>query len=143
MWTVYTSIKDITPKTKNWKIKMIVAEKSPKRISQRTAVKYQNLILIDKEGNRVQATMFGTDIDPRENTLKILQSYYIIDAYVKPVDPKYKIGEYQYQWTLNSKTIIEDVPQNEEQIDAPKYEIIPFKDLEAYRGSIGEIGNLI
>ena len=49
MWTVYTSIKDITPKTKNWKIKMIVAEKSPKRISQRTAVKYQNLILIDKE----------------------------------------------------------------------------------------------
>ncbi|KAF5452911.1 hypothetical protein F2P56_027865, partial [Juglans regia] len=49
MRTVYTSIKDITPNTRNWKIKMIVAEKSPKRISQRTNVKYQNLTLFDEE----------------------------------------------------------------------------------------------
>jgi hypothetical protein len=91
----------------------------------------------------VQAAMFGTDIDPRDDTLKILHSYYIINAYVKPVDPKYKIGEYKYQWTLNSKTIIEDVPQNENQIDAPTYDIVPFNDLETYRGSIGGIGSLI
>ncbi|KAF5452910.1 hypothetical protein F2P56_027864 [Juglans regia] len=88
MRTVYTSIKDITPNTRNWKIKMIVAEKSPKRISQRTNVKYQNLTLFDEEGNRVHASMFGTDIDHREDTLNIFQSYYISNAYVKPVDSR-------------------------------------------------------
>ncbi|KAF5476383.1 hypothetical protein F2P56_008106, partial [Juglans regia] len=49
MRTVYTSIKDITPSTRNWKIKMIVADKSPKRTGQRSPVKYQSLTLIDPE----------------------------------------------------------------------------------------------
>ncbi|KAG7994346.1 hypothetical protein I3843_01G054000 [Carya illinoinensis] len=49
MRTVYTSIKDITPNTRDWKIKMIVAEKSPKRTGQHSPVKYQSLTLIDPE----------------------------------------------------------------------------------------------
>ncbi|XP_042954753.1 uncharacterized protein LOC122291181 [Carya illinoinensis] len=63
MQTVYTSIKDITPSTRDWKIKMIVAEKSPKRTGQRSPVKYQSLTLIDPEENRLQATIFDKDID--------------------------------------------------------------------------------
>ncbi|XP_042964622.1 uncharacterized protein LOC122298841 [Carya illinoinensis] len=97
MQTVYTSIKDITPSTRDWKIKMIVAEKSPKRTGQRSPVKYQSLTLIDPEENQLQATIFDKDIDSRQDTLHIFQSYYINNAYVKPLDPKYRIETHEYQ----------------------------------------------
>ncbi|XP_035539697.1 uncharacterized protein LOC118344048 [Juglans regia] len=139
MRTVYTSMKDITPSTRNWKIKMIVADKSPKRTGQRSPVKYQSLTLIDPEGNRVQATMFDKDIDSRDDTLHIFRSYYISNAYVRPLDPKYRIETHEYQWILNSKTIIEEVPKDEEQLEVPKYQLIPFNELDAYKDSIAEI----
>ncbi|XP_042942854.1 uncharacterized protein LOC122277037 [Carya illinoinensis] len=72
--TVYTLIKDITPSTRDWKIKMIVAKKSPKRTCQCSPVKYQSLTLIDPEGNRLQTTIFDKDIDLRQDTLYIFQS---------------------------------------------------------------------
>ncbi|KAG6719332.1 hypothetical protein I3842_03G000100 [Carya illinoinensis] len=139
MRTVYTSIKDITPSTRDWKIKMIVAEKSPKRTGQRSPVKYQSLTLIDPEGNQLQATIFDKDIDSRQDTLHIFQSYYISNAYVKPLDPKYRIETYEYQWILNAKTIIEEVPKDEGQLEPPKYQLIPFNELDAYKNSIAEI----
>ncbi|XP_041001530.1 uncharacterized protein LOC121247218 [Juglans microcarpa x Juglans regia] len=40
-----------------------------------------------KRGNRVQATMFDKDIDSRDDTLHIFWSYYISNAYVRPLDP--------------------------------------------------------
>ena len=49
MRTVDPSIKDIIPVTKNWKVKMLVAEKSPKRIARNSITKYQNLTLIDPQ----------------------------------------------------------------------------------------------
>ncbi|XP_042969224.1 replication protein A 70 kDa DNA-binding subunit B-like [Carya illinoinensis] len=139
MRTVYTSIKDITPSTRDWKIKMIVAEKSPKRTGQRSPVKYQSLTLIDPEENQLQATIFDKDIDSRQDTLHIFQSYYISNAYVKPLDPKYRIETYEYQWILNAKTIIEEVPKDEGQLEPPKYQLIPFNELDAYKNSIAEI----
>ncbi|XP_041027886.1 replication protein A 70 kDa DNA-binding subunit B-like [Juglans microcarpa x Juglans regia] len=139
MRTIYTSIKDITPNTRNWKMKMIVADKSPKRTGQRSPVKYQSLTLIDPEGNRVQATMFDKDIDSRDDTLHIFQSYYISNAYVRPLDPRYRIETHEYQWILNSRTIIEEVLKDEEQLELPKYQLIPFNEFDAYKNSIAEI----
>ena len=85
--------------------------------------------------------MFDKDIDSRDNTLHLFQSYYISNAYVKPLDPKYRIEKYEYQWILNSRTIIEEVPKDEEQLEPPKYQLVPFNELDAYKNSIAEIGN--
>ncbi|XP_042962415.1 uncharacterized protein LOC122296677 [Carya illinoinensis] len=140
MRPIFTSIKDISPAVKNWKIKMIVAEKSPKRTGQHSPVKYQNLTLIDQEGNRVQATMFGTDIDSRKNSLHIFRSYYITNAFVKPLDPKFRTESYEFQWILNSKTIIEEVPNDETHLKLPKFNFISIDQLDPYKDSIAEIG---
>ncbi|XP_042958174.1 ATP-dependent DNA helicase PIF1-like [Carya illinoinensis] len=91
-------------------------------------------------GNQLQATIFDKDIDSRQDTLHIFQSYYISNAYVKPLDPKYRIETYEYQWILNAKTIIEEVPMDEGQLEPPKYQLIPFNELDAYKNSIAEIG---
>ncbi|XP_062075122.1 uncharacterized protein LOC133779145 [Humulus lupulus] len=139
MPTICTSINEITPNTKPWKIKMIVADKSPKRTSRSSAVKYQNLILIDQQGNRVQSVIYGIDIDSREDTLKLFHSYYISDALVKNANPRYKIGSYEYDWTFNSRTLIEDVEEQDNQIEAQKYNIVPFTDLHSYKDSTERI----
>ncbi|XP_042972733.1 uncharacterized protein LOC122304524 [Carya illinoinensis] len=68
------------------------------------------------------------------------KSYYISNAYVKPLDPKYRIETYEYQWILNAKTIIEEVPKDERQLEPPKYQLISFNELDAYKNSIAEIG---
>ncbi|XP_062075425.1 replication protein A 70 kDa DNA-binding subunit B-like [Humulus lupulus] len=42
---------------------------------------------------------------------------------------------YEYDWTLNSRTLIEDVEEQDNQIEAPKYNIVPFTDLHSYKDS--------
>ncbi|XP_042962656.1 replication protein A 70 kDa DNA-binding subunit B-like [Carya illinoinensis] len=139
MRTVYASIRDIIPVTKNWKVKMLVAEKSPKRIARNSITKYQNLTLIDPQGNRLQAVIFGKDIDLRDDTLQVFQSYYIGNAYVKAIDPRHKIESHEYQWIINSRTIIENIEDDEPVLKAPEYNIIPFNELDAYKDTDSEI----
>ncbi|XP_042978864.1 ATP-dependent DNA helicase PIF1-like [Carya illinoinensis] len=76
--------------TKNWKVKMLVAEKSPKMIARNSITKYQNLTLIDPQGNRLQAVIFGKDIDLRDNTLQIINSRTIIEN-VEDDEPVLKV----------------------------------------------------
>ncbi|XP_042950394.1 replication protein A 70 kDa DNA-binding subunit B-like [Carya illinoinensis] len=139
MRTVYVSIKDIIPVTKNWKVKMLVAEKSPKRIARNSITKYQNLTLIDPQGNRLQAVIFGKDIDLHDDTLQVFQSYYIGNTYVKAIDPRHKIESHEYQWIINSRTIIENVEDDEPVLKDPEYNIIPFNELDAYKDTDSEI----
>ena len=73
----------------------------------------------------------------------MFRSYYIINAYVKLLDPKYKTESHQYQWIINAKTIIEEIPENEQQVEIPKYNLIPINELDAYKDSIAEIGKLL
>ncbi|XP_041011406.1 replication protein A 70 kDa DNA-binding subunit B-like [Juglans microcarpa x Juglans regia] len=95
-----------------------------------------------KRGNRLQATIFGKDIDLRNDMLHIFRSYYISNAYVKPLDPKHRIEAYEYQWILNSRTIIENIPDDEVELQPPEYDIIPFTNLHDYKNTGTEIAIL-
>lgn len=87
--------------------------------------------------------MFDKDIDLRDDTLHIFRSYYIKNAYVKLLDPKHRIETHQYQWILNSWTIFEKIPDDEQPLEPPKYNIVPFSELDAYKYSIAKVGNLL
>ncbi|KAG6664619.1 hypothetical protein CIPAW_02G106300 [Carya illinoinensis] len=87
--------------------------------------------------------MFDKDIDSQDDTLHIFRSYYISNTYVRSLDPKYRIKTHEYQWILNSKIIIEKVPNDENQLEAPEYQLIPFNELYAYKNSIAKISNLL
>ncbi|KAM6587646.1 hypothetical protein CsatA_010251 [Cannabis sativa] len=131
MATIYTTIKDITPTTKSWKIEMRVLEKSGKRTSKCSPLKYQKLMLADKKGNDVEAIIFGTEIDARENTLEVFHTYYISNAYVKKktAPPFDKKQDYKYSWTVNSRTEIEEIQTEDNQVSTPNYDFIPFSNL--------------
>ncbi|KAM6569688.1 hypothetical protein CsatB_017673 [Cannabis sativa] len=134
MATIYTTIKDITPTTESWKIEMRVLEKSGKRTSKSSPLKYQKLMLADKKGNDVEAVIFGTEIDARENTLEVFHTYYISNAYVKKAAPPFdKKRDYKYSWTVNSRIEIEEIQTEDNQISVPNYDFIMFSDLHTLK----------
>ncbi|KAF5466120.1 hypothetical protein F2P56_016075 [Juglans regia] len=95
-----------------------------------------------KRGNRLQATIFDKDIDLRNDMLHIFRSYYISNAYVKPLDPRHRIEAHEYQWILNSRTIIENIQDNEVELQPPEYDIISFTNLHEYKDTGTEIAIL-
>ncbi|XP_041001096.1 uncharacterized protein LOC121246852 [Juglans microcarpa x Juglans regia] len=119
--------------------KMIVAEKSPKRVAQNSPTKYQNLVLMDVEGNHVQAVIFGKDIDLRDDTLNVYQSYYIANAFVKPLDARHRREAYELQWIINSRTIVENIEYDESSLKPPDYNIVHLNQLDMYKDKDAEV----
>ncbi|KAL4606767.1 hypothetical protein ACB092_09G127300 [Castanea dentata] len=132
MRMIYNSIKDIHPETRNWKVKVLVAEKTMPQASLQGVSTYQRLILIDKEGNRVQAVMLSRDIQHHEDTLIQARAYFITNALVKPIPTKLCLIDHNYQWIINTKTVIEDVLEDEILFHTTEYSFVPFNEFHKY-----------
>ncbi|KAM6542326.1 hypothetical protein CsatB_006773 [Cannabis sativa] len=133
MPTLHQSVDDITPTTVGWKIKMTVLQKFPPRTSMSSPVRYQKLYLSDPKGTRVDAVIFADDIEALEDTLHELHTYHISDARVNRTPARYlKNGtNYPFSWTLNSKTQVVEVQEEDKQISKPVHEFVSFKNLSS------------
>ncbi|KAM6560144.1 hypothetical protein CsatA_029383 [Cannabis sativa] len=133
MPTLHQSVDDITPTTVGWKIKMTVLQKFPPRTSMSSPVRYQKLYLSDPKGTRVDAVIFAEDIEALEDTLHELHTYHISDARVNRTPARYlKNGtNYNFSWTLNSKTQVVEVQDEDKQISKPVHEFVSFKNLSS------------
>ncbi|KAH9624240.1 hypothetical protein KSS87_007415 [Heliosperma pusillum] len=114
--------------------KSAVMEKSFPRTASQSSNKYQRLILTDGQGMRVQATIFGKDIESLSNTLYTLGHYYVSNAIVRPIPKQHRIVNNKYQWTLSTKTPIREV--SEEELDgrviAANFNLVSFSHLPQY-----------
>ncbi|KAI9186476.1 hypothetical protein LWI28_017648 [Acer negundo] len=125
-------ISDIFPMTKGWTVKVLVAEKTIPRESQHSSIRYQRLILIDSKGTRVQAIIFGADIKLFEDTLTRSKIYHISNAYVSPIKPKHRIMENDLQWTINGRTLVKEVEDDQASF-------VSFADLEKYKNCTAQV----
>ncbi|KAJ7962109.1 Replication protein A subunit [Quillaja saponaria] len=107
-------ISEITPQTKNWTAKVRVIEKLLPRTSMSSPKKYQRIVLMDKEGTKVQASIFGAEINLLGTTLSNMNYYNIAGAIVSTIEPQYCLVSSQFQWKLSSRTYIEQLPSDEE-----------------------------
>lgn len=82
-------------------------------------------------------------MDLQNETLHIYPSYYISNAYVKLVEEKYRIDYKKYQWIINSRIIIEEILNDELALDPPDYKFVSFNELDAYKNTNSEIGNIL
>ncbi|KAH9605684.1 hypothetical protein KSS87_004920 [Heliosperma pusillum] len=91
---------------------------------------------------RVQATIFGKDIESLSNTLYTLGHYYVSNAIVRPIPEQHRIVNNKYQWTLSTKNPIREV--SEEELDgrviAANFNIVSFSHLPQYVDSGTLIG---
>ncbi|KAL5578975.1 hypothetical protein UlMin_011417 [Ulmus minor] len=128
-------LKDITIGTKGWTAKVIVEAKAMPRSSQRSPVKYQRMILRDSEGTKVQATIFESDIDKFSDVLALYKTYYISNAVVKTILPQHRIAKNDYQWHINSKTVVEEVTEVYSSISLPPYNFVSFSEFSKHINS--------
>ncbi|KAF8380722.1 hypothetical protein HHK36_028212 [Tetracentron sinense] len=128
-------ILEITDHTRNWIAKIQVNDKSLTHQARYGTKRYQRLTFSDSKGNRVQATIFDSDISLFQHTFSPMKSYYVSDACVNPIDPKYRYVSNNYQWIINNRTRVEDVEENEEDVSEEIYKFVPFNDLNAHMNS--------
>ncbi|KAF3944538.1 hypothetical protein CMV_029006 [Castanea mollissima] len=124
--TIYNSIKDIHPETRNWIVKVLVVEKTMTRTSTQGVIIYQRLILINIEGNRVQVVQFGRGIQLREYTLIQARMYFITHTLVKLMPTRLRLVDHNYQWIINTTAVIEDVLEHEILFHTTNYSFVPF-----------------
>ncbi|XP_062104302.1 uncharacterized protein LOC133815480 [Humulus lupulus] len=136
------SIKEIFPRSKNWICKVLVAEKHPPRNSRRNSSIFQHLLLVDKEGTRIQATIFEENIQKYEKLIIMFKTYNISNALVNFIPQQYRIVDNKYQWIINEHTAVKEV-EDEEIINAPQelynFSFVPFNALEQYKSRTMEV----
>ncbi|KAL2454448.1 DEAD-box ATP-dependent RNA helicase 24 [Abeliophyllum distichum] len=133
-------IPDVSPGQTSWTAKVVVAEKNVSRTAQRSPVKYQNMVLVDPQGNKVHATIYNNDITAFQDTLLLSKTYLISNATVRHTDPKYKATAGPVQWTINGRTRIEELDENHDDLVFSTYDLVSFDNLQEYMDSKDEIG---
>ncbi|KAL2525432.1 ATP-dependent DNA helicase [Abeliophyllum distichum] len=83
----YKFITAITPNTTTWTTKVVVLEKTSVRTAYHSPTKYQNVVLMDMERNRVQATIYDTNIQAFQDHLIPSRTYLISNAVVRLTKP--------------------------------------------------------
>ncbi|XP_021767504.1 replication factor A protein 1-like [Chenopodium quinoa] len=104
----YVPLSKLTPKSKSYKIKVAVKEKSPVRTPPNKR-RFQKLIFADDEGNKIRETLFGDEIDHFKKLLDHQKEYIIEHAPIKPTDPKFVNREGPYQIGFGGKIAIQPV----------------------------------
>ncbi|XP_060668587.1 replication protein A 70 kDa DNA-binding subunit B-like [Ziziphus jujuba] len=132
-------IKDIQAQQRGWTVKVVIIEKAMPRVSKSSPNKYQRLILADEEGNKIQATIYGGDIHIFRDTLIIGKNYYISNAWVKEIGAQYQIVQNNLRWTINGRTIVEEVTRDSEIIVPAVYSFVPFSRLHTYIDSLSHV----
>ncbi|KAK9128754.1 hypothetical protein Syun_017551 [Stephania yunnanensis] len=131
-------LKDIDPNTVNWYADVYVLEKLPIKQSNNSSVMQQRLILVDEEGYRIQATIFGNDINLFESRLQTKVACRISNAFVKEIEARYRLVPSPHQWSISRNTLIKKVPDSEtfpliEEVKfVTLYEIDEYLDIDEY-----------
>ncbi|KAH7519857.1 hypothetical protein FEM48_Zijuj08G0081700 [Ziziphus jujuba var. spinosa] len=90
-------------------------------------------------GNKIQATIYGGDIHIFRDTLIIGKNYYISNAWVKEIGAQYQIVQNNLQWTINGRTIVEEVTGDSEIIVPAVYSFVSFSRLHTYIDSLSHV----
>ncbi|CAH9101888.1 unnamed protein product, partial [Cuscuta europaea] len=126
-------IVEVKPNTRGWTCRVTLIEKQNVRTAKRSPLKFMPMILQDSTGTKVQATAFQGDIEGIDQRLTLYSTYLVSDAYVKTIaDMRFNVDDtYPYVWSLNRRTLIQDVDISE----GPNYrkiaeaETTPFGDI--------------
>ncbi|KAG5552505.1 hypothetical protein RHGRI_010554 [Rhododendron griersonianum] len=101
--------------------------------SKQSLAKYQRIILQDKEGNKMQATIFGYNIRILQNTLKMYHTYCITNAAVGQTPEKYRFLENKYQLAINARTPVEEIQIDGLTLRTMRYNFTPITAISQVR----------
>ncbi|KAL0305019.1 UNVERIFIED_CONTAM: hypothetical protein Scaly_2999400 [Sesamum calycinum] len=91
--------------------------------------------LMEKNGTKVQAVIYNPDMSLMEDVLQLQETYYISNAKVTFVEPKYRMVPNMYQWIISRTTVIRRVIDDSlpRELGAPEFK--KFVDIPLFLGS--------
>ena len=75
--------------------------------------------------------------------LTLYKTYYISNVVVKTILPQHRISSNDYQWHINSKTVVEEVTEEYSSILVSPYNFVPFSEFSKYINLDVYIGEFI
>lgn len=84
------------------------------------------------QDNKVQCTIWGSDIEVLQDTLKPFQTYSISNARVEKLDEAYRFHNHDLQWTLSCRTPIEQLSVPGLNVRILRFNFVPLKDLSEH-----------
>ncbi|GER34140.1 replication protein A 70 kDa DNA-binding subunit, partial [Striga asiatica] len=127
------TIQEVKPHTKGWTVVVQVVFRSHILVSQKdSAVTYRRFLLADAEGTKVSAIAYNNNIRANAHLLIPYKTYRLSGATLKIAEDKYRVGPYDFSWTINKNTLIQPC---EDTIPSQLYCTIDtksFADLEHY-----------
>ncbi|CAA2992822.1 Hypothetical predicted protein [Olea europaea subsp. europaea] len=139
MAVFYKLIPQISIFEKNWTAKIIVAGKQATKIARNNISSYQNLLLMDLEGNKVTAIIYDTNIMALADELTLGKTYMLSNATVKDNRNEFRGSLEDKVWTITAKTKIEELKEDNLNLLFLRYELTAFNKLERYMDSNEEI----
>ncbi|KAL0291749.1 UNVERIFIED_CONTAM: hypothetical protein Scaly_2621600 [Sesamum calycinum] len=87
------------------------------------------------KGTKVQAVIYSPDMSLMEDVLQLQETYYISNAKVTFVEPKYRMVPNMYQWIISRTTVIRRVIDDSlpKELGAPEFK--KFVDIPLFLGS--------
>ncbi|KAL2521563.1 Replication protein A 70 kDa DNA-binding subunit B [Forsythia ovata] len=135
----YKFIPAITPTTTNWTAKVVVLEKTSARTAFHSPTKYQNVVLMDMERNKVQATIYDTNIQAFQDQLIPSRTYLISNAAVRLTKPQYRSTVGEVQWTISGRTKVQELQEDHTAFISSAYVFTPFSGLYEHMDSKTDI----
>ncbi|XP_071917017.1 replication protein A 70 kDa DNA-binding subunit B-like [Coffea arabica] len=125
------SIADVEVGMEKWTAKVTAQEKQQVTSSISTPTRNQKFIFIDFEGSKVEGIIFNSDIAIMSPRIEVYKKYLISNAQVKRILDNFRTTELTKQWIITSRTIIEEIVDDEDVI-AAKFTYTKFRDLAQY-----------
>ena len=95
------------------------------------------------QGTKIQASILQIDIELFEETLHPSRSYYVSNAYVRPIKTDYRVVENNFEWIINDTTLVEE-SQDHNILDFPNvFGFVRFADFHRYIDSTTDIRNYL
>ncbi|CAA0810728.1 Unknown protein [Striga hermonthica] len=102
------TINQVQPRIRGWTVVIQVIERGHILVSQKdTSVSYRSFLFCDAEGTNVSAVAYNNNIRAGANLLIPFKIYRVSGATLKKVEDKYRVGPYDFSWTINNNTLIQ------------------------------------
>ncbi|KAG5537862.1 hypothetical protein RHGRI_025084 [Rhododendron griersonianum] len=122
-------LKDVTLTSRNYTVQAMVIEKNIPRRSKTNSSLYQRIMLQDKEGNKMQATIFGYNVKILESSLNLYRTYSITNATVTKTLEIFRFLENKNQLAINGHTPVEEIQIDGLTMRTMQYNFTPISAL--------------
>ena len=93
-------------------------------------------------GYEVRANIYSNNIQAFEDTLQVAKTYLLSNATVKEAKAEYRKHDDKLHWTINSRTMVQELDESHDQVRQSVYNSSPLASIQSHMDKKTEISSL-